>query len=43
VDDYGGIEGCRRAVDDYRSRNGITEAICPVDWTGVYWRKEPAG
>jgi hypothetical protein len=42
VDDYGGIESCRRAVEAYRSRHGITEAILPVDWTGVYWRREAA-
>jgi O-methyltransferase len=40
VDDYGGLEGCRRAIDDYRKQHGITEPIIKVDWTGVYWRKE---
>ncbi len=39
VDDYGGIPACRAAVDDFRRRNGIDEAIEPIDWTGVCWRK----
>lgn len=41
VDDYGGIDACRQAVHDYRDANGITAAINPVDWTAVWWRKEP--
>lgn len=40
VDDYGAIEGCRRAVDDYRGDHGIAEPIREVDWTGVYWQRE---
>jgi O-methyltransferase len=39
VDDYGGWEPCRAAVDDYRAAHGITEPIHAVDWTGVWWRK----
>jgi O-methyltransferase len=39
VDDYGGWEPCRAAVDDYRSAQGITAPIHTVDWTGVWWRK----
>jgi O-methyltransferase len=39
VDDYGAIEGCRRAVDDYRAANAIIEAIVRIDHTGVYWRR----
>jgi O-methyltransferase len=42
VDDYGALEPCRRAVEEYRRQNGITEPILPVDWTGVYWRRECA-
>lgn len=38
VDDYGGWESCRRAVDDYRSDHGITAPIRTVDWTGVWWQ-----
>ena len=42
VDDYGAVEGCRRASHDYREAQGISEPIHEIDWTGVYWRKEPA-
>lgn len=42
IDDYGALEACRQAVDDYRGANGITEEIRPVDWTGAYWRRERA-
>lgn len=40
VDDYGAVPGCKLAVEDYRKQHGITEEIIPVDWTGVYWKKE---
>ena len=39
VDDYGALPGCKKAVDDFRSENGITEEIEKIDWTGVYWQK----
>jgi len=39
VDDYGNIDGCRQAVDDFRAAQGITEPITRIDWTGAYWRK----
>jgi O-methyltransferase len=38
VDDYM-IDGCRQAVDEFRSRNGIESALKMIDWTGVYWKK----
>jgi O-methyltransferase len=38
VDDYGGWEPCRAAVDDYRADRHITDPIHTVDWTGVFWR-----
>lgn len=40
VDDYGGWEACRKAVDHYRGEHGITSPIEEVDWTGVHWRVE---
>jgi O-methyltransferase len=40
IDDYGALEACRRAVNEYRAANDITEPILPVDWTGAYWRRE---
>lgn len=38
VDDYA-LAGCRRAVDDFRDRLGLSEPLTHIDWTGVYWRK----
>ena len=40
VDDYGAVPACRQAVEDFRARRGITEPVVPIDWTGVFWRKE---
>lgn len=37
VDDYC-LKGCREAVHDYRSANGITAEIIDIDGTGAYWR-----
>ena len=41
IDDYGNdYVACRRAVDDFRSKNGITDKICDGDHSeSVYWRK----
>ncbi len=39
VDDYGGLDSCRDAVDHYRKRNAIIEEVRKVDWTAVYWQK----
>jgi O-methyltransferase len=39
VDDYGDFPPCRQAVDDFRARNGISDPITSVDWSGVFWRK----
>ncbi len=33
VDDYLSLDQCRKAVDDFRQRNGITEPIEPIDWS----------
>lgn len=38
IDDYV-LDGCRQAVHDYRSANGIKDAIIDIDGTGAYWRK----
>jgi O-methyltransferase len=40
LDDYGALEECSRAVDDFRERHGITDAIERIDWTGARWRRE---
>ena len=39
IDDYGSIDACRKAVDDFRAANHIETPVTPVDWTGVYWKK----
>lgn len=38
IDDYA-LDGCRRAVDDYRQAQGIGEPLQIIDWTGRFWRK----
>ena len=40
VDDYGALAACKKAVEDFRSRNNITAELKKIDWTGVYWRRE---
>lgn len=40
IDDYGAIEACLRAVEDYRKEYNISEEIHRVDHSGVYWIKE---
>ena len=39
VDDYGAWEPCRKAVDDYRATQEITDEIVAADWTGIRWRR----
>jgi O-methyltransferase len=39
VDDYGAVEGCRLAINNYRDKEDITDPIETIDWTGVFWRK----
>lgn len=38
VDDYA-LPGCKRAVQDYREANHITDEILPVDGCAVFWRR----
>lgn len=41
IDDWGAVEGCRKAVLEYRERHGITEEIIEIgDGIGVYWKRE---
>lgn len=42
IDDYGAIVGCRDATDDFRRANGIHDPMHEVDWTCMFWRREPA-
>jgi hypothetical protein len=39
VDDYGALEPCRLAVDDFISERGLDLELNRVDWTRVCWRK----
>lgn len=38
IDDYF-APACRKAVEDYRNKNGITDKIHTIDWSGVFWKK----
>jgi hypothetical protein len=42
IDDYGLPLGCRRAVDEYRSQNGITEPFVTINEQSVFWQNERA-
>ena len=39
VDDYGAMEPCRRAVEDFLTAGAIRAPLQTIDWTGAYWRK----
>jgi O-methyltransferase len=39
VDDFGAVPGCRKAVEDFRVRNNITDDMHRIDWAGVFWRR----
>ena len=40
VDDYGALEVCRRALDDFFAARGeALPPVTPIDWTGVYFIK----
>jgi O-methyltransferase len=39
VDDYGALEKCARAVDDYRRSEGISDPIQRVDNSGICWQR----
>jgi len=39
VDDYKSHPSCKRAVDEYRSANGITGPIIEIDNQGIFWRE----
>jgi O-methyltransferase len=41
VDDYGVINACRQAVDNYRAEHNIDAPINWIDRTGVWWRRPP--
>ncbi len=37
IDDYGGFDDCKRAVDEYRSQHNITSTMHSVDGICYYW------
>lgn len=39
VDDWGAYPPCRSAVEDFRQRHQIIEAIHSIDETGVFWKR----
>jgi O-methyltransferase len=40
VDDYGYLEPCRRAVDEFLAERGLDVELHAVDFTRVCWRKD---
>ncbi len=38
IDDYI-LEFCRKAVEDYRAKHGITDPMIAIDRTAVFWKK----
>lgn len=42
-DDYQNLKDCRRAVDQYRQANGISDPISKIDSRAVFWRRSSAG
>ena len=40
IDEYGCIDKCRKAVDDFREEKEIKSEMKEIDWTGRFWRKE---
>jgi O-methyltransferase len=43
VDDFGALEECAAAVEDFRREQHISEPLEEIDWTGVRWRRQTAG
>ena len=39
IDDYGSVRGCRRAVEDFRTKNQMKEELQRVDHAAVYWQR----
>lgn len=40
IDDYGSIPACAEAVEDFRSRHGISEPLQEIDRAGRFWQRE---
>jgi len=39
IDDYGAMQSCRSAVDDFRRNQSMTEPLVDIDGLGVLWQK----
>ncbi|MFA7241633.1 MAG: TylF/MycF/NovP-related O-methyltransferase [Sulfuricellaceae bacterium] len=39
IDDYGALNACKTAVDEFRARHAIREPLEIIDPCAVYWRK----
>jgi O-methyltransferase len=39
IDDYGAMQSCRSAVEDFRREHSVTEPMVDIDGKGVLWRK----
>ena len=39
VDDYGFIDACKKAVDEFRADRGIREPVERIDDTGIFWQR----
>ena len=39
IDDYGSVHGCGQAVEDFRTKHQIKEALQRVDHAAVYWQR----
>jgi hypothetical protein len=39
VDDYGAVEGCQRAIRNFRASRGIDDPLFDIDGYGAFWRK----
>jgi O-methyltransferase len=39
IDDYNSVTNCKKAVDDYRKQNNITEEVQNADWASIFWKK----
>jgi hypothetical protein len=39
IDDYHGFQGCKNAVNEYRSQRSVRNELIPIDNIAVYWRR----
>jgi len=39
VDDYGVVDGCREAIDEFRAGQSISDEIRVIDECGIYWQR----